>query len=688
MRKVGTLKMAESSNRNMRSLKDEQQVRQRANIIFGTVDINGAFKCIDEIVANSVDEASEGYGNEIRVTVSKPTEEDIKLGARDVGDVIEIEDDGRGLPMDWNEDEQKYNWELACCTLYASGKYDSSQYSQSVGLNGLGLTATQYASSFMTVESTYDGKTRCMKFQLGKPVGQMKTIPANREGTGTKIRFQTDYEVFPCLQYETIDMQKYLSLFNNLAMINSGLTIKFNHYDLNREALFHYDNGIVEYIDRVLDDPESPSKPMIQTAFYTDTNFGTDDPNTNPELYKFDMELAFNFCRDKSVVGIYHNGSHLFEGGTTANGFEQGFTKALTDAAVASGKMPKAERFLYRDIEQMLVCTLSTKSPGYRTNFKSQTKSAVTNPWMGKATASFIYDKVRYWVDNNKTASDKVIAEVLVNKKAREDGEAVSKKVIKKLSSTVNFTNKPKGFEDCASKDVSIREVYLVEGLSALGSAKQACDSNFQAVMPLRGKVINSIKETPARVLNNDIVINLFRILGCGIELKTKYLEDLPKFDINKLRWNKIIICTDADVDGFHIRCLLLELFYVLAPSLIKEGKVFIAETPLYEMSYKDDYKFAYDDNEHAEYMKYFTDTYGINPNKVTIKRSKGLGENDADMMHRSTMNPETRRLVKIQWSDDEDNLRVQFNSLLGNDIESRRMLINEYFDKIDADLE
>lgn len=680
--------MMEKDNRNMRSLKDEQQVRQRANVIFGTVDINGAFKCIDEIVANSVDEATEGYGKEVRVTVRKPNESDIKLGAKNIGDVIEISDDGRGLPMDWNEAEQKYNWELACCTLYASGKYDSSQYSQSVGLNGLGLTATQYASSFMVVESTYEGKTRYMRFQLGKPVGKMVTVDAVREGSGTTIRFQTDYEVFPCLQYEQISMDKYLNLFNNLAMINKGLVIKLNHYELNTEAVFYYEGGIVEFIDRLLEDPEMTAKPMIQTTSFYDTMYGTDDAVTNPEQYKFDLELAFNFCRDKSIVGIYHNGSHLFEGGTTADGFEQGITMAFNHVLKETNKMAKSERVLYKDIEQMLLCTLSTKSPGYRTNFKSQTKSAVTNPWMGKATASFTYEKFRYWLENNKNLADKVLNEVLINKKAREDGEAVSKKVIKKLSTNVSFTNKPKGFEDCATKDVSIREVYLVEGLSALGSAKQACDSNFQAVMPLRGKIINSIKETPARVLNNEIVVNLFRILGCGIELKTKYLEDLPKFDINKLKWNKIIICTDADVDGFHIRCLALELFYVLAPSLIKEGKVFIAETPLYEMSYKEDYKFAYDDSEYDLNMKYFTDTYGINPTKVVVKRSKGLGENDAEMMHRSTMNPESRRLIKIQYPEDDTQLRSQFNALLGDDIETRRMLINEYFDKIDADLE
>lgn len=659
-----------ADNRNMRRLKDEQQVRQRPAPTFGTNDEHGAFNSVNEIISNSIDEAREGYGKHISVTVED-------------GNIITVEDEGRGLPMDWNEAEQMYNWELALCTLYASGKYDASQYDQALGLNGLGLTATQYASSFMDVWSTYGNKTRYMHFEKGKPVGKMKLLDPIKDGTGTKIKFQPDPEVFPALRHVALTADMFLDLLNSQAMLLAGLEITFKHYELNNPVVFKYDGGIAEYVDKVVED----KKMLPASAEFFDSETGTDDPQADPRPYTVNMKIAFNFCRDKSVIKIYHNGSFMFEGGKTVDGFEAGITKAFTDVARNLGKITRADKFQYKDIESMLICVASTDAPGNRTWFKNQTKGAINNIFIGQAFMQFVYNKVRYWLEQNSSLGQKVIAEAVINKRAREEGAEISKKVIRTLSKSVSFGNKPKKFRDCSSKVVSQREIYIVEGESALGSVKLACDPKFQAVMPIRGKIINCIKEKITRVLSNDIIVDLYRVFGCGIEAKTKFIDNLPEFDLNKLNWGKIIICTDADVDGMHIRCLLLAMFYVLSPTLLKAGKVFIAETPLYEMSYKKDIKFAFDDNEKEQIMQYYRNL-GAKDNQISIQRSKGLGENDPEMMAVSTMNPATRRLVPVEYPENDSELRGYFSALLGDDLETRKLLIEEYFDMVDANLD
>lgn len=660
-------KNAESQNRNMKRLKDEQQVRQRAGVIFGTNDERGAFNGVREIIDNGTDEAREGRCNLIKVKVEK-------------GDIVTVSDNGSGLPMDWNEEEQMYNWELALITLYASGKYDSSQYQQSVGLNGLGLTATQFASSFMDVWSTYDGYTRYMHFEKGKPIGDMKTTPAEGTESGTTIKFQPDPEVFPALHAKNLSANMFLTLLNSNAMLIDGLTIEFEHYELQNKAKFYYAGGMAEFVDKVVDE----KKLLPKTAYFFDSDIGTDNPELGEENYRVDMRIAFNFCRDSSVIQIYHNGSYLFEGGKSVDGFEFGITKAFTDYARNTGKITRGDKFNYKDIESMLICVASTDAPGNRTWFKNQTKGAILNTFIGQTFTQFIYNKVRFWLENNKALSEKIVYEAIVNKKAREEGAEVSKKVVRSLSKAVTFSTKPKGFKDCSSKNVFERELYIVEGKSALGAVKTACNPRFQAVIGLRGKVLNCLKEKLTRILASEIIVDMFRVLGCGIEAKTKHLENLPEFDINKLNWGKIIICTDADVDGYHIRTLLITMFYVLAPTLLKKGKVFIAETPLFEITCKNDTRFAYTEDEKDAILKELK-SLGYTDKQIKLERSKGLGENDADMMSKSTLNPLTRRLIPVEYPSDDSNLSMYFNALLGDDLETRKMLIAEYFDMTDS---
>lgn len=660
--------MADNKDRNMKRLKDEQQVRQRAGVIFGTNDEYGAAHGVEEVIANSVDEAREGFGDLITIEFDKDGS-------------VTVEDSGRGLPMDWNEEEKEWNWKLALCTLYASGKYDNAQYGNSTGLNGLGLTATQFASEYMDVWATYGGKTRYMHFEKGKPVGDMKIMAAIRQGTGTKIKYKPDVEVFPALRTKSLPANYFINIIRKQAMLQDGLTIRLKHFELPKEIEICYKGGIVEFIDVMT------QKPLLNKPVkYESYEIGTDDEQLYPEKYKVDMKLAFTFSKETKFIEVYHNGSELFEAtqNHTADALKEAFTQALTMYAKFNGKLSKNDRFLFRDLEPMLVAIGATSAPGNRTWFKNQTKGAINNPFIKRAFFDFIYNSVTNWLNTNKPTADKIVADVIANKQIREEYDKSMNNMIRKISKGVAFGNKPENFKDCESKSIIDREIYLVEGRSALGSVLTARDPKFQAIFPLRGKPINCLKEKLSKVLANDIIADLFRIFECGLEVKNEHIENLPEFDITKLKWNKIIICTDADVDGMHIRCLLITMFYVLAPSLLKSGKVFIAETPLFEISWKDETHFAFDENEKK---KILTDLYsrGAKDSQITIQRSKGLGENDPEMMAVSTMNPLTRRLTQVEYPDNATNVSNYFNALLGDDLETRRIIIDEYFDQTES---
>ena len=654
-------------------LKDEQQVRQKAPVIFGTNDELGAAHGVYEIIANAIDEAREGYGKQIRISV-------------EADGTVEVSDDGRGVPMDWNKNEQEYNWRLVFCTMYASGKYDGSNYSDSLGTNGLGATAMQYASEFMDVYSTRDGYTYYMHFEKGRPVGKLQKLAPIRTGTGTTIRFKPDPEVFTGIRDMTMPPEYYINLLRRQAMLHAGLEIVLNHAGLEKPVSIKYDDGIAGFIDAICE------KPMLKKTMYFEESVITDNSsNGNPkdnEKYTFNERIAFNFSRDAALIEMYHNGANLFEGGMTLEGLRTGMTKGFEYAAKESGKISQNSKFVFKDIEQILVCVCDTNAPGYLTSFKNQTKSAVLNRNLGQEYMQFVYACIRNWYKQDKQSVDKIVDEIIVNKKAREEAESVSRKVISTMSKSISgIGNKPKKFVDCKSQFVPEREIWIVEGDSAAGSCKLARDANFQGIMPVRGKVINCLKEDLSRVLNSDIVLDLLRIFGCGIEAESKYIKDLPKFDINKLNWGKIIICTDADIDGMQIRCLVLTMLYKLCPTLLRAGKVFIAETPLFEIIYKKETFFAYTEEEKVDIMQKLADR-GIKPNQIKVNRSKGLGENDPEMMNVSTMNPTTRRLVPVEFPDDEASVASVFSALLGSDIESRRMLIEEFFSITSVDVE
>ena len=650
------------------SLKDEQQVRQRPAVIFGTNDENGAAHGDYEIIANAIDEAREGFGDQIRISIFNDGS-------------IEVSDDGRGIPMDWNDVENKFNWELVFCTLYASGKYGSSNYGESLGLNGLGATAMQYASEYMDVYSTRDGKTSIMHFKKGVPVGKLEIVKAIREGTGTTIKFKPDHEVFINIKNNAMPPEHYINLLRRQAMLHDGLEFVLNHEALGKSVNLVYKGGIVEFIDAVC------QKPMLKhPIMFTGEAEGTDNPESNPEKYKVKMRLALNFSRETAILELYHNGSHLYEGGTSMDGLKIALLKGFEDHAKDTGKLNKSEKLQFRDIESILVVIADTNAPGNRTFFKNQTKAAINNLFIKSAYIEFIYNNLRNWLKNDKQG-DAVLGEILTNKTAREEADKVSKKVVQSLSKGIGFGNKPKKFIPCKSTIISEKELFIVEGDSAAGSCNLARDYKFQAIMPVRGKIINCIKEELARILVNPIIIDLLRVLECGVEVKSKYIEGLPQFDLAKLAWGKLIICTDADLDGMQIRCLILTMLYRLIPSVLKAGRVYIAETPLFELTYKNQAYFAYNQPEKEKVMSQLY-ALGAKDTQIEVQRSKGLGENTPAMMSLSTMAPKTRRLVPVEYPENDGDVASYFNALLGDDIETRRILINEYFSITRVDID
>lgn len=653
----------------MTRLKDEEQVRQRPAVIFGTNDEKGAAHGVYEVIANAIDEHREGFGNLININIFK-------------NGVHEVEDRGRGIPMGWNEDEQMFNWDLAFCTLYASGKYDSESYGESLGLNGLGLTAMQYASEFMEAYSTRDGKTSIMKFAKGKPASKLEVKDTPGKENGTLIKFKPDPDVFMGIKETVMPPDYYINILRRQAMLHPGLKIILNHEELGQPVEMYYPEGLKDFIDLINE------KPLLsKTIEVNGEATGTDDGEKYPEKYTAKMRLAFNFSREASLLELYHNGSHLYEGGVTMDALKTGFVKAFEDYGKENGKLTKSERFNFRDIESILIAVADTNAPGHRTFFKNQTKGAINNPFIKYVFNDFIYYQVKTWLETDKQ-SERVFNEVLTNKTAREEADKVGKKVIQAMSKAVTFANKPENFADCDSKtSVISKEIYIVEGKSAMGATKQARDSDFQAILAVRGKILNALKAPLTRVLVNQIVQDILRVLGCGIEVESEYLEDLPKFDINKLNYGKVIICTDADLDGQHIRCLILTVIYRLMPSLLKAGKVYIAETPLFEIEVGDEAHFAYNDAEKDKILaKLKAD--GVNEKRIKVNRSKGLGENDPEMMSVSTMHPLTRRLVPIKYPEDDSNLDSYFQALLGDDIETRRLLIEQYFTLTEVDID
>lgn len=648
-------------NESISALKGADRVRLRPGVIFGSDGLEGCQHSFFEILSNAIDEAREGYGKVIRITRHKDFS-------------ITVEDHGRGIPLDFNQREQRYNWELIYCELYAGGKFENNSgenYEYSLGLNGLGACATQYSSEYMFVTVFRDNQKYSLEFRKGENVGGLKKEKAKYDHTGSITHWKPDLDVFTDIK---IPLEYYRQTLKRQAVVNPGLTFVLEDEESRKVEEFLYENGISDYVKELGKDTG-----LTPVQFYETSTKGRD--REDKQDYKVKMNIAFMFHNEVNVLEYYHNSSFLEYGGAPDKAVKSAFVNELDKYIKNNNKYNKTEsKITFADVQDSLILVSSSFSTV--TSYENQTKKSITNKFIQEAMTDFLRKQLEVYLIENKEEAEKITGQVLVNKRSRESAERTRIDVRKKLAVKVDLANRVKKFVDCRTKDITRRELYIVEGDSALGSCKMGRDSEFQAIMPVRGKILNCLKVDYDSIFKSEIIVDLLKVLGCGVEIKSKHNKDLSTFDIENLRWDKIIICTDADVDGFHIRTQILAMIYRLIPTLIQKEKVFIAESPLFEITYKDKTWFAYNEKEKVEITK------KLEGKKLNIQRSKGLGENNPEMMWQTTMNPETRRLIKV-LPDDVEETQKYFDVLLGDDLQGRKDYISEhghkYMDMLDV---
>ena len=663
-------KKATYDNESISSLKGADRVRKRPGVIFGSDGLEGCEHAVFEILSNAIDEARGGHGKLITVT-------------RFADRSIQVEDQGRGCPVDWNEKEGRYNWELVFCELYAGGKYDnenSENYEFSLGLNGLGSCATQYASRYMDVTVWRDGKEYRLHFERGEIAGKLEVSEqtGNKKRTGTTIRWLPDLDVFTDID---IPVDYYRDVMRRQAVVNAGVTFRLKNETAAGKfetEEFVYEHGIEDYI-RELAGLDALTEPVYWEA----ERKGRDRPD-KPE-YKVKLSVALCFSNKTALCEYYHNSSFLEHGGSPEKATRSAMVSAIDKYLRDNNKYVKGEaKITFPDVQDCLILVSSSFST--QTSYENQTKKAITNKFIQEAMTEFLRSRLEIYFIENRDAAEKIAAQVLINKRSRETAERTRINQKKKLTEKIDIANRVQKFVDCRTKDVDRREIYIVEGDSALGACKQSRDAEFQGLMPVRGKILNCLKADYPRIFKSDVITDLMKVLGCGVEVSGKAVKDLNQFDLSNLRWSKVVICTDGDVDGFQIRTLILTMLYRLCPTLIREGYVYIAETPLFEITCKEKSGektwFAYSEKEKADILK------KLEGKRVNVQRSKGLGENDPEMMWMTTMSPETRRLIRVLPEDAEETARV-FDLLLGDNLSGRKDYIAEngykYLDMIDV---
>lgn len=632
------------------ALKGADRVRKRPGVIFGSDGIEGCEQGVFEILSNSIDEAREGRGSRINLT-------------RYADGSIEVEDFAGGIPVEYNKNEKRDNWDLLFCELYAGGKFENEEggrYGYSLGLNGLGLASTQYASRWMDVLIHRDGFEYALHFERGENIGGLRKKKCDYARTGSRIRWLPDDEVFTDI---AVPKDYLISLCSKQAVVNDGLRICLSWNDETgcEKHEFCYREGITGYLRELVGDTA-----MVPVRFLKGERTGRDRED-KPD-YKVKMNFAMTFTGRRPVLEYFHNSSPLEHGGAPEKAVKAAFVSMFDAYFKQKGKYSRGEEKLsFADIEDCLALVSSSFSTV--TSYENQTKKSIKNRFIQEAMTDFLKHSLEVWFLENPDEAAKAADQVLVNKRSRESAERARIDLKKKLGGGMDMANRVQKFVDCRSRDAGKRELYIVEGDSALGSCKLSRDAEFQAIIPVRGKTLNCLKAGYDKIFKNDIIVDIIKVLGCGVQLSGKASKKAEAFDISKLRWDKIIICTDADYDGFQIRTLILTMFYRLMPRLIDEGKVYIAESPLYEINSAGETYFAYTEKEKNEALA------EIGDRKYTVQRSKGLGENDPEMMWETTMNPLTRRLIKVSSCDPVKTAEV-FDLLLGDNLAGRKDII------------
>ena len=646
-------KSAGYGNDSISALKGADRVRKRPSVIFGSDGLEGCQHAVFEILSNAIDEAREGYGKIVTVT-------------RFENNIFEVEDFGRGCPVDWNKAEGRYNWELVFCELYAGAKYrndEGENYEFSLGLNGLGACATQYSSEFMDVTVYRDGKKYELHFEKGENIGGLESEDYTGRRTGSIFRWKPDLQVFTEI---SVPVEYFVDTLKRQAVVNAGVTFRFKNQSGGKFETtdFLYENGIVDYV------AELSGEGTISQPVFIEAERRGRDREDKPE-YKVKLSAAFCFSNKKNITEYYHNSSWLEHGGSPEKATRSAFVAEIDAYLRKTGKYQKNEsKITFADVQDCLI--LITNCFSTQTSYENQTKKSINNKFIQEATTDFLRRQLEVYFIENKAEADRIAEQVLINKRSRETAERTRLNIKKNLSGGLDIVNRVQKFVDCRTKDVSRREIYIVEGDSALGACKLSRDAEFQGIIPVRGKILNCLKADFAKIFANEIITDIIKVLGCGVEIHGKHTKELNAFDLGALRWSRVIICTDADFDGFQIRTLILTMLYRLVPTLIEEGYVYIAESPLFEIESKGKTYFAYSEREKADIIA------SLGGAKHTISRSKGLGENDPEMMWLTTMNPETRRLIKIMPADAEATADT-FELLLGSNLTGRKEFISEH---------
>lgn len=655
-------KAEQYGNDSISQLKGADRVRKRPAVIFGSDGLDGCQHAVFEILSNSIDEAREGYGTKIITTCYEDHS-------------FEVQDFGRGMPVDYNQKEERYNWELIFCEMYAGGKYNTNEgenYEFSLGLNGLGACATQYSAEYMDVEVHRDGMKYTLHFEHGENIGGLQKEPYSKRDTGTRIRWKPDLQVFTDI---AVPKDYFEDILKRQAIVNPGIVFELRTQTgktFETES-FSYENGIADYVREVVGE-----EPLTDVQCWTTERTGRDRAD-RPE-YRVKLNVALCFSNRVSLLEYYHNSSWLEHGGAPEKAVRSAFVSQIDAYLKQNGRYLKNEsKITFQDVQDCLVLVSSSFST--MTSYENQTKKAINNKFIQEAMTDFLRHNLEVYFIENKAEADKLAAQVLINKRSREKAETTRLNLKKTLQTSNDFTARVEGFVDCRSKKPEERELFIVEGKSAMGACIQARDPNFQAIIPIRGKILNCLKAEYEKIFKSEIITNLIKVLGCGVEVKSKANKNLSNFDLSLLRFSKVILCTDADVDGFQIRTLLLTMLYRLTPTLIEKGLVYIAETPLYEINTKTDTYFAYNDREQGEILR------RLEGQKYTIQRSKGLGENDPLMMSLTTMNPPTRRLIKVTPAQAEETAEM-FDVLLGDNLTGRKEFIAQngarYLENVD----
>lgn len=643
------MKKQDYDNNTMKMLTGADRVRLRPSVIFGSDDIVGVKQSLFEILSNSTDESKEGHGELIILTKHK----DLSWT---------IEDFGRGLPLDWNEREGHYNYHIALCELYGGGKYDGAYSEGALGFNGLGLSSTQMASEFMEVTSYRDNYKYFLRCEKGEPIMELEKTPDSNERTGTIITYKPDLDVFTEID---IPLDWVADMLEKQSIITPHVKFILTDEIANKTTEFYYKDGIVEYLEKTI------KKPLHDVILFEGNGKGQDTPE-RPE-YKFNYSFAFCFTGNENIQMVFHNNGNLIHGGSTLNAIKSALTYSIDKFLKDNNKyLKKDKKVTTEDVLDGL--SFISNSYSTSTSYSNQTKTSINNKFIQEFLNKNLRHQLEVYFVENPFVAQKIMNQALINMRSRTRAETTRLDIKKKLNEKPTMTNKVKKFIDCRDKDTTKRELYIVEGDSAAGSCKLGRDAGFQAIMPIRGKILNCLKADMDRILTTDIIIDLYKLFGCGMEIPSKGNRNRSTFELENLKWDKVVICTDADVDGFQIRTLILAMIYKLSPELINNDKVYIAETPLYEINIDKETFFVYTDEEKDALLK----KHKSSKRKIDIQRSKGLGENTPEMMWLTTMNPKTRHLLRVK-PNDEATMEEVFELLLGSNLKNRKEYIENY---------